>query len=272
MSIQIGNYSLSDTSPLFFIAGPCVIEDEVMALEVASELRSISTDTGVFIIFKASYDKANRTSVNSFRGPGIEIGINILARIKYDTGLPVSSDIHTADEANKVKEVLDVLQVPAFLCRQTDLLVSAAMTQKTVNIKKGQFLSPWDMKNAVEKVRFAGNHNIMVTERGTMLGYNNLVVDMRSIPVMKSFGHPVVFDATHSVQLPGGSGAVSGGQREYIRTLSMAAVAAGCNGVFMEVHPDPGKALSDGATQVPLKDVRSLIKDLSSLGDFVRRS
>ena len=272
MSIQIGKFSITDSSPLFFIAGPCVIEDDVMALEVASELLSISRDYNIFIIFKASYDKANRTSVNSYRGPGIERGIEVLARIKAETGLPVLSDIHTPEEVNKVKEVLDVLQIPAFLCRQTDLLLSAAMSQKAVNIKKGQFLSPWDMKNAVEKIKHAGNNNIMVTERGTMLGYNNLVVDMRSIPVMKSFGYPVVFDATHSVQLPGGTGTASGGQREYIRTLSMAAVAAGCDGVFMEVHPDPGKALSDGATQVPLKDVRSLIKDLSRLGDFVRRN
>jgi len=270
MSIQIGKFSITDSSPLFFIAGPCVIEDDVMALEVASELLSISRDYNIFIIFKASYDKANRTSVNSYRGPGIKRGIEVLARIKAETGLPVLSDIHTPEEVNKVKEVLDVLQIPAFLCRQTDLLLSAAMSQKAVNIKKGQFLSPWDMKNAVEKIKHAGNNNIMVTERGTMLGYNNLVVDMRSIPVMKSFGYPVVFDATHSVQLPGGTGTASGGQREYIRTLSMAAVAAGCDGVFMEVHPDPGKALSDGATQVPLKEVRSIIKDLSRLGDFVR--
>lgn len=270
MSIQIGKFSITDSSPLFFIAGPCVIEDDVMALEVASELLSISRDYNIFIIFKASYDKANRTSVNSYRGPGIERGIKVLAKIKAETGLPVLSDIHTPEEVNKVKEVLDVLQIPAFLCRQTDLLLSAAMSQKAVNIKKGQFLSPWDMKNAVEKIKHAGNNNIMVTERGTMLGYNNLVVDMRSVPVMKSFGYPVVFDATHSVQLPGGTGTASGGQREYIRTLSMAAVAAGCDGVFMEVHPDPGKALSDGATQVPLKEVRSIIKDLSRLGDFVR--
>ena len=270
MSIQIGKFSITNESPLFFIAGPCVLEDDVMALEVASELRSIAEDFNIFIIFKASYDKANRTSVNSYRGPGIERGIEVLAKIKAETGLPVLSDIHSPDEVNKVKDVLDVLQIPAFLCRQTDLLLSAALTQKAVNIKKVQFLSPWDMKNAVEKIKHTGNNNIMVTERGTMLGYNNLVVDMRSIPVMKSFGYPVIFDATHSVQLPGGAGTASGGQREYIRPLSMAAVAAGCNGVFMEVHPDPDKALSDGATQVPLKEVRSLIHDLSRLSNFVR--
>src|SRR4030067_492407 len=270
MSIQIGKFSITDSSPLFFIAGPCVIEDDVMAMEVASELLSISRDYNIFIIFKASYDKANRTSVNSYRGPVIEKGIEVLAKIKAESGLPVLSDIHSPEEVNIVKEVLDVLQIPAFLCRQTDLLLSAALTQKAVNIKKGQFLSPWDMKNAVEKIKHAGNNNIMLTERGTMLGYNNLVVDMRSIPVMKSFGYPVIFDATHSVQLPGVTGTASGGQREFIRTLSMAAVAAGADGVFMEVHPDPDKALSDGATQIPLKEVRTLIQDLSRLGDFVR--
>lgn len=271
MSIQIGNFTITNESPLFFIAGPCVLEDDVMALEVASELRSIAEDYNIFIIFKASYDKANRTSVNSYRGPGIEKGIEVLAKIKAESGLPVLSDVHTPEEVNKVKDVLDVLQIPAFLCRQTDLLLSAALTQKAVNIKKGQFLSPWDMKNAVEKIKHTGNNNIMVTERGTMLGYNNLVVDMRSIPVMKSFGYPVIFDATHSVQLPGGAGTASGGQREYIRPLSMAAVAAGCNGVFMEVHPEPGKALSDGATQLPLKEVRSFIQDLSRLANFVKK-
>lgn len=270
MSIQIGTKSINSTSRLFFIAGPCVIEDYDITLEIASELRDIAREYDVFIIFKASYDKANRTSVNSYRGPGIEKGIEILGRIKTETGLPVLSDIHTPEEVNMVKEVLDVLQIPAFLCRQTDLLLSAAMTKKAVNIKKGQFLSPWDMKNVVGKIKSTGNNNIMLTERGTMLGYNNLVVDMRSIPVMKSFGYPVIFDATHSVQLPGGTGTASGGQREFIKTLSMAAVAAGCNGVFMEVHPDPGRALSDSATQVPLKDVRSLIKDLCSLSDFLK--
>ncbi len=270
MSIQIGNFSITIGSPLFFIAGPCVIEDDIMALEVASELMSISRDYNIFIIFKASYDKANRTSVNSYRGPGIERGIQVLEKIKADTGLPVLSDIHNAEDVNKVKDVLDVLQIPAFLCRQTDLLVSAALSKKAVNIKKGQFLSPWDMKNAVEKIRHTGNNNIMVTERGTMLGYNNLVVDMRSIPVMKTFGYPVIFDATHSVQLPGGAGTSSGGQREYIRPLSMAAVAAGSSGIFMEVHPDPARALSDGPTQIPLKEVRSLILELSRLGNFLR--
>ena len=271
MSIQIGKFSITNESPLFFIAGPCVLEDDVMALEVASELRSIAEDFNIFIIFKASYDKANRTSVNSYRGPGIERGIEVLAKIKAETGLPVLSDIHSPDEVNKVKDVLDVLQIPAFLCRQTDLLLSAAVSGKAINIKKGQFLSPWDMKNAVEKISHTGNNNIMVTERGTMLGYNNLVVDMRSIPVMKSFGYPVIFDATHSVQLPGGAGTASGGQREYIRPLSMAAVAAGSNGVFMEVHPDPDKALSDGATQIPLKEVRTLIQNLSRLANFVKK-
>lgn len=270
MSLRIKNTIINDDSPLFFIAGPCVIEDEVMVLEVASELKRISEEYNVLVIFKASYDKANRTSVTSYRGPGLEKGLKVLEKVKVDTGLPILSDIHTPEETNKVKELLDVLQIPAFLCRQTDLLLSAALTQKAVNVKKGQFLSPWDMKNAVEKIESTGNKNIMLTERGTMFGYNNLIVDMRSIPVMKAFGYPVVFDATHSVQLPGGAGNASGGQREYIITLSKAAVAAGCNGVFMEVHPDPGKALSDGATQLALKDVGMFIKELSKLGNFVR--
>ncbi len=270
MSLRIKNTIINDGSPLFFIAGPCVIEDEVMVLEVASELKRISEDYDVFVIFKASYDKANRTSVTSYRGPGLEKGLKVLEKVKVETGLPILSDIHTPEETNKVKELLDVLQIPAFLCRQTDLLLSAALTQKAVNVKKGQFLSPWDMKNAVEKIESAGNKNIILTERGTMFGYNNLIVDMRSIPVMKAFGYPVVFDATHSVQLPGGAGNASGGQREYINTLSKAAVAAGCNGVFMEVHPDPGKALSDGATQLALNDVGAFIKELRRLGNFLR--
>lgn len=270
MNLQISDTIINDNSPLFFIAGPCVIEDDVMVLEVASELKRLSEELNVLMIFKASYDKANRTSVNSYRGPGIDKGLKILDKVKVGTGLPILSDIHTTEEINKSKEILDILQIPAFLCRQTDLILSAALTKKSVNVKKGQFLSPWDMKNIVEKIESTGNDKIMLTERGTTFGYNNLVVDMRSIPVMKSFGYPVVFDATHSVQLPGGAGTASGGQREYINTLSMAAVAAGCSGVFMEVHPDPARALSDGATQLALKEVGAFMKELSRLGNFLR--
>lgn len=268
--IQVGNTVIEINSPLFFIAGPCVIEDEAMVLEVASELKRHAEEHRITIIFKASYDKANRTSISSFRGYGIDKGIRILEKVKAETGLPVTTDVHHPDEISRVKEVIDLVQIPAFLCRQTDLIISAASTGKALNVKKGQFLSPWDMKNVVEKIESAGNKNIILTERGTMFGYNNLVVDMRAVPVMKTFGYPVVFDATHSVQLPGGVGKASGGQREFIATLSRAAVAAGCDGIFMEVHPDPSKALSDKETQVPLKDARAMIQELVTLGNFVR--
>ena len=270
MEIQIKNTIIRNDSPLFFIVGPCVIEDETMALEIASELKRVSDEFHVTIIFKASYDKANRTSISSFRGPGIDKGLRILEKVKVKTGLPLLSDIHQTGEIIKVKDILDVIQIPAFLCRQTDIVIAAAATGKAINVKKGQFLSPWDMRNAVEKIESTGNKNIILTERGTMFGYNNLVVDMRAIPVMKSFGYPVVFDATHSVQLPGGVGNASGGQREFIDTLSHAAVAAKCDGVFMEVHPDPSSALSDKATQIPLKEVGAFIKKLAALGNFVR--
>ena len=272
MEILIRDIVIGDNSPLFFIAGPCVIEDEFIVLEIASELERLSKDLNVTIIFKASYDKANRTSISSFRGPGIDKGLRILEKVRVETGLPLLSDIHQPEEIIKVKDILDVLQIPAFLCRQTDLLIAAASTGKAVNVKKGQFLSPWEMKNAVEKIESTGNKNIILTERGTMFGYNNLVVDMRSITVMKSFGYPVVFDATHSVQLPGGVGNASGGQREFIDTLSRSAVAAKCNGIFMEVHPDPARALSDKATQIPLKEVDALIQELTDLGNFMRKS
>lgn len=267
--VHIGNTVLENTAPLFFIAGPCVIEDDAMVFEVASELKRYAENYNITIIFKASYDKANRTSISSFRGYGIDKGIKILEKVKAETGLPVTTDVHHPDEIAKVKDAIDVVQIPAFLCRQTDLILAAALTGKTVNVKKGQFLSPWDMKNVVEKIESTGNKNIILTERGTMFGYNNLVVDMRAISVMKTFGYPVVFDATHSVQLPGGVGNASGGQREFIATLSRAAVAAGCDGIFMEVHPDPSKALSDSETQVPLKDAGALILELISLRNFM---
>lgn len=270
MQINIKELFTTNQSPLFFIAGPCVIEDEGMVLETASELRKISEFHHVPVIFKASYDKANRTSVSSYRGPGIEEGLRILEKVKVKTGLPLLTDIHHPEEAARVKDIIDIIQIPAFLCRQTDILIAAGITGNAVNIKKGQFLSPWDMKNAVEKIESTGNKSIILTERGTMFGYNNLVVDMRAISVMKSFGYPVVFDATHSVQLPGGVGNASGGQSEFIVPLSRAAVAAGCRGIFMEVHPDPSKALSDKATQFPLKDAGKFMLDLTGLGNFIR--
>ena len=247
--------------PLALIAGPCVIEDEDTTLEIARRLAETCADLDVPLVFKASYDKANRTSVRSFRGPGIEKGLEILARVKGEVGCPVLSDVHEPGQAERAAAVLDVLQIPAFLCRQTDLLVAAGRTGKVINIKKGQFLAPWDMKNAIGKVETVGNRRILLTERGTCFGYNNLVSDMRSLPILRTFGYPVVFDATHSAQLPGGQGAVSGGQREMVGPLMRAAVAAGADALFLEVHPDPERSLSDAATTVRLDSVAELLRD-----------
>ncbi|MBI5197474.1 MAG: 3-deoxy-8-phosphooctulonate synthase [Nitrospirae bacterium] len=255
---------------LFVIAGPCVIEDDGMLMEVSQELSGISQRLGIPMVFKSSYDKANRTSGSSFRGPGFQAGLKSLDQVREKTGLPILSDVHTPEEAKAAGKVLDFLQIPAFLCRQTDLLVSAALTGKGINIKKGQFVAPWDMKHAVRKVSEQGNERILVTERGYTFGYNNLVVDMRAIPQMKTFGYPVVFDATHSVQLPGGAGSASSGERQYIPHLARAAVAAGCDGLFMEVHPEPERALSDKETQLPLAQVESLLKELQKIANVVQ--
>jgi len=244
------------------IAGPCVLESAELAREVAAALKEITERLGISFVFKSSFDKANRTSLDSYRGPGMEEGLKILGNIRQDYNVPVISDIHEVQQVKVVSEVLDVLQIPAFLCRQTDLLVAAAQSRKTINLKKGQFVSPWDMENAVNKIRASGNKNLMLCERGFALGYNNLVVDMRSLPVMRSLGCPVIFDATHSVQLPGGAGGSSGGQREFIPPLARAAVAAGLEGIFMEVHPQPEKALCDGPNSMPLDRVESLLKML----------
>lgn len=268
--IKIGRFDIGADSPFFLIAGPCVIENESTTLEIARFLKDIGEALDIPIIFKASYDKANRTSVNAFRGPGIKKGIEILRRVKKETGLPVLSDIHQTEEIKEAAAVLDVIQVPALLSRQTDLLLAAARTGLPVNIKKGQFLSPWDMEHVIQKVTSARNHNILLTERGTSFGYNNLVVDIRSIAIMKNFGFPVVFDATHSVQLPGAQGTCSGGQREFVHHLSRAAVAAGANGIFMEVHPDPDTALCDGPNSMPLGELRSLLTFLKGLYNFTR--
>ncbi|MFB0845135.1 3-deoxy-8-phosphooctulonate synthase [Paenibacillus oleatilyticus] len=246
---------------LFIIAGPCVIEDEAITLEIAQELKRISLNLGIEIIFKASYDKANRSSVRSFRGNGMNQGLKILENVKVATGLKLLSDVHETTEVNQAAEVLDVIQIPAFLCRQTDLLLKAAATNKTVNIKKGQFLAPWDMKNVIDKAVNTGNKNVWITERGTTFGYNNLVVDFRSLVIMREWGYPVIFDATHSVQLPGGAGEKSSGQREFVPHLTRAAVACGVDGLFMEVHPEPEKALSDGPNMLYLKDVELLLKE-----------
>jgi len=257
-------YAKSLTGP-FVIAGPCVLESRQLALDVARELAALSLRLDLPIVFKSSYDKANRTSAASFRGPGLDMGLSWLAEIREATGLPVITDIHLPAQAEPVGQVADVLQIPAFLCRQTDMLVAAAETGRIVNVKKGQFLAPWDMKNACDKLRAAGNGRFWLTERGSSFGYNNLVVDMRGIAVMRSFGAPVVFDATHSVQLPGGQGGSSGGQREFVAPLASAAVAAGASGVFLEVHPDPDRALCDGPNSLPLAQLEPLLRRLLAI-------
>ena len=256
--IKIGRLEIGTNGPFFLIAGPCVIENEETTLNVARFLRETGEALVIPIIF------------NAFRGPGIKDGLKILRRVKKETGLPTLSDVHQTGEIEEAADVLDVIQIPALLCRQTDLLLAAARTGLPVNIKKGQFLSPWDMEHAIQKVTSAGNQGILLTERGTSFGYNNLVVDIRSIAVMKNFGFPVVFDATHSVQLPGGQGTRSGGQREFVPHLSRAAVAAGADGVFMEVHPDPEVALCDGPNSVPLGELRPLLIRLKGLHGFMR--
>jgi 2-dehydro-3-deoxyphosphooctonate aldolase (KDO 8-P synthase) len=254
-------------SGLFLIAGPCVIESEAHALKMAQDISVIARKLDVPFIFKASYDKANRTSLHSFRGPGLEEGLRILERVKKEAGVPVLTDVHEAKDVPAVADAVDVVQIPAFLCRQTDMLVAAAKHAKSINIKKGQFVSPWDMRHAVEKVRTSGNDNIVLTERGSSFGYNNLVVDMRSLAIMRQFA-PVVFDATHSIQLPSagvGGKAVSGGQPEYIPLLARAAVAAGVDGVFMEVHDNPAEAKSDGANALRLSDLEPVLKELLAI-------
>jgi 2-dehydro-3-deoxyphosphooctonate aldolase (KDO 8-P synthase) len=267
---QIGDITVTQSDPFFVIAGPCVIEDEDTTLTVARYLKETGEALGIPIIFKTSYDKANRTSLDSFRGPGVDKGLEILGRVREATGLPVLSDVHGTDEVAKAAKVLDVIQIPAFLCRQTDLLLAAARTGRPVNLKKGQFVSPWDLKGAVSKLTSTGNRSILLTERGASFGYNNLVVDMRSIPVMKGFGFPVVFDATHSVQLPGGEGSRSGGQREFVEYLARAAVAAGANGVFIEVHPRPDSALCDGPNSLGLEEVKPLLSLLKKIHTLVK--
>jgi 2-dehydro-3-deoxyphosphooctonate aldolase (KDO 8-P synthase) len=260
-------YRASRSGP-FVLAGPCVIENREITLATARVLAEVADRLDLPLVFKSSFDKANRTAVTSFRGPGMDEGLAILAEVKRETGLPIVTDIHSPEQAVRVAEVADVLQIPAFLCRQTDLLVAAAQTGRIVNIKKGQFLAPWDMKNAVEKVRVSGNEQIWLTERGSTYGYNNLVVDMRSIPEMRKFDVPVIIDATHSVQLPGGLGGASGGQREYVSVLACAAVAAGADGVFLETHPDPDSALCDGPNSLPLDTIEKLLLRLKAIWEL----
>jgi len=268
--LSIGEVKIGGGRPLVLIAGPCVIEEESATLRHAERLMTICNGLGMPLIFKSSYDKANRTSLSAFRGPGLEQGLRILAKVKESLGLPILSDVHSIEQVALAAQVLDVLQIPAFLCRQTDLLTAAASTGRVINVKKGQFLAPWDMRNVVGKIAACDNENIMLTERGTSFGYNNLVVDMRSLPLMRAFGYPVVFDATHSVQLPGGQGDCSGGQREFVEFLSRAAVATGIDGIFMEVHENPEAALCDGPNSIPLTELPTLLRKLQAIDAAAR--
>jgi 2-dehydro-3-deoxyphosphooctonate aldolase (KDO 8-P synthase) len=268
--MKLGRHEVGPDRPFFLIAGPCVVESEQLTLDTAQRLREMTTRLGIPFIFKASYDKANRSSRQSFRGPGLDQGLRVLAKVKKEVGVPVLTDVHEDTPLAEVASVVDVMQTPAFLCRQTNFIVNVCSQGKPVNIKKGQFLSPWEMQNVVDKARSTGNQDILVCERGFSFGYNNLVSDMRSLSIMRSTDCPVVFDATHSVQLPGGKGSASGGQREFIPVLARAAVAAGVSGLFMETHPDPEHALSDGPNAWPLDRMESLLTTLQALDRTVK--
>jgi 2-dehydro-3-deoxyphosphooctonate aldolase (KDO 8-P synthase) len=268
--VKLINFTVGPDQPLFLIAGPCVVESEGLVLDVAGKLKELTGRLGIPFIFKSSFDKANRSSAKSFRGPGMEEGLRILSEVKRQLGLPVLTDVHEDTPLQEVAAVVDVLQTPAFLVRQTNFIINVCSQQRPVNIKKGQFLSPWEMQNVVDKARSTGNEQIMVCERGFSFGYNNLVSDMRSLSVMRSTGCPVVFDATHSVQLPGGKGSASGGQREFVPVLARAAIAAGVAGVFMETHPDPEKALSDGPNAWPLARMEALLTTLREIDHAVK--
>ncbi len=263
--VRVGPVAFGNDLPLALIAGPCAIESRQHALETATALRELAADLGIGLVYKSSFDKANRTSIDSPRGVGMAAGLPILAEVRETTGLPVLTDVHAPEQCAPVAEAVDVLQIPAFLCRQTDLLVAAARTGRPVNVKKGQFLAPWDMKNVVAKLRAAGGSDVLLCERGASFGYNTLVSDMRALPILRGFGCPVVFDATHSVQQPGGQGTTSGGQREFVPVLARAAVAVGVAGVFMETHPDPDTAPSDGPNMVPLRSLPALVRVLMEL-------
>lgn len=269
-AIKVGKVKIGGDNPLVLIAGPCVVEDAKMTMHIAESIKKITDKLKVPFIFKASYDKANRTSGKSFRGPGIDEGLEILANIKAKLNVPILSDVHSVEEIAKASKVLDIIQIPAFLCRQTDLLIAAGASKCVVNVKKGQFLAPNDMAHVVNKVESTGNHNILLTERGASFGYNNLVTDFRSIEIMKSFGCPVIFDATHSVQQPGGLGHASGGASEFIPLLARCAVAAGCDGVFIETHPNPAKALSDGPNSLELKKLEKLLIQLKEINKTIK--
>jgi 2-dehydro-3-deoxyphosphooctonate aldolase (KDO 8-P synthase) len=269
--VKCNNFEIANNKPFTLIAGPCQLENEAHAIKISSELKKITSDFGINLIYKTSFDKANRTSLKGKRGLGLEKSLAIFDKIRNEVGLPVLTDVHTAEQCSIVADHVDVLQIPAFLCRQTDLLIAAAKTGKIINVKKGQFLAPWDMANVIKKIEDSGNKNILITERGTSFGYNTLVSDMRAIPIMSKFGFPIVFDSTHSVQQPGGMGERSGGQREFVPYLSKAAIAVGVAAIFIETHEDPDKAPSDGPNMIPLKEIRSLLKKLIELDGLIKK-
>lgn len=270
-TVDVGNVLIGGNNPVVLIAGPCVIESEQATLEAAARLKQITAGLGMPFIFKSSFDKANRSSVKSYRGPGLKEGLRILGRVKRELGLPVLSDVHRFEEIGPAAEVLDVLQIPAFLCRQTDFVMEVARTGRVVNIKKGQFLAPWDIKNAAEKAASAGNDRIVITERGVSFGYNNLVADMRALPIIRDMGYPVAFDATHSVQLPGAGGTASSGDRKFVPHLTRAAIAAGIDALFMEVHDCPDKALCDGPNMLSLDELPALLEQVRAIDRIVKQ-
>ena len=268
--VKCSNFEIANNKPFTLIAGPCQLENEKHALKISSELKKITSDLGINLIYKTSFDKANRTSLKGKRGMGLDKSLPIFDKIKKEVGLPILTDVHTAEQCSIVANHVDVLQIPAFLCRQTDLLIAAAKTGKIINVKKGQFLAPWDMANVIKKIEDSGNKNILITERGASFGYNTLVSDMRALPIMSKFGFPIVFDATHSVQQPGGMGEKSGGQREFVPYLARAAIAVGVGAIFMETHEDPDNAPSDGPNMVPLNEVKALLKKLTEIDKLVK--
>ena len=268
--VKCSNFEIANNNPFTLIAGPCQLESEDHALKISNELKKITNELGINLIYKTSFDKANRTSLKGKRGLGLDKSLPIFDKIRNEVGVPVLTDVHTAEQCSIVAKHVDVLQIPAFLCRQTDLLIAAAKTGKIINVKKGQFLAPWDMANVIKKIEDSGNRNILITERGASFGYNTLVSDMRALPIMSKFGFPIVFDATHSVQQPGGMGEKSGGQREFVPYLARAAIAVGIGAIFMETHEDPDNAPSDGPNMVPLKEVKTLLKKLTEIDKIVK--
>jgi 2-dehydro-3-deoxyphosphooctonate aldolase (KDO 8-P synthase) len=270
--IKCTNFEIANDKPFTLIAGPCQLESEAHAIKMSNELKKIATELGINLIYKTSFDKANRTSLKGKRGIGLEKSLSIFDRIRKEVGLPVLTDVHTAEQCSIVADHVDVLQIPAFLCRQTDLLIAAAKTKKIINVKKGQFLAPWDMANVIKKIEDSGNKNILITERGATFGYNTLVSDMRALPIMSKFGFPIVFDATHSVQQPGGMGEKSGGQREFVPHLARAATAVGIGAIFIETHEDPDNAPSDGPNMIPLSELKNLLKKLTEIDNLIKKN